>query len=226
MQSRLRTPARAAGVAPRGRLDAITATAGSIGAVYFGPGMRGNQRCLTSVVPLSIWGRFRHTSLIVPFLADVSHARALLVLYGDWFGGPVVEFNKTVIDGRLRLAAWDALFASKPAPRIVARNRYHAGCLLCAAQHFARAVEVLGDRVSYDSTLPAMLHLPLDMVAPLIALKRGPSPWELHRRTQQHRPQRRTMQVVTNVRQLYLRALEDGLQLTPQHLREALGEWL
>lgn len=157
-------------------------------------------------------------------LTDEKHARTLLAMYQGWFGPPVLLFRQKVIDGHKRLAAWRGLAFAEAPPQVEAESIWRAARYLCAAEHYDRAAEVLQGTLDHR-TVSEVLLLPEHMCAPLVALLKRRGPWTIRERVQAHGPRRRTMQVVKRVRELYVRAVEDGLTVEPKHLKEALGEW-
>src|SRR5512144_2479332 len=108
----------------------------------------------------------------MPFVADEAEARCLMTLYRGWFGSPVVKRGGKVVDGTKRLAAWRALcFAGDP-PTVEAKTSRDVCRLLCAAHHYDRAADMLGAMAEFGADLPAVLHLPAQLCAPLVALVR------------------------------------------------------
>jgi hypothetical protein len=151
-------------------------------------------------------------------LADRDDARALFALFGRWFGPPVLVFRSKLIDGRKRAVPFRALFHEDP-PTHVARDELEVVRFLVAVEHYDRALEHLPQSVAIDNQLASLLLLEPARVAPLVALARHTG-----RRSRDRRKRRRTS-VVVALRDLYVASLE-GHSVTPEDLRDALGEWL
>jgi len=148
-----------------------------------------------------------------------------MMLYRGWFGGPVVQYRRRVVDGSKRLAAWYQLCMPGKPPNVESDNRREVVRLLCAAGHHRRAADLLGDSVAFPADLSILLRLPRELCAPLVAVMRKRSPWDTHKAVEKHRAPRRTKQVVDDLRRLYISALEDGITITPDHLAQVLGTW-
>lgn len=165
-------------------------------------------------------GRIRYTSGRMS-LVDAAHARALFSAFGGWFGPPTLWLAGSppvLLDGRKRSEAWHSLgFTSEP-PKLIAPNRIEAARVLVLAQHPERARDMLGDAVSYDASIAALLRLPLEQVGPLLALTRRRAP----RSASTERTARRRAQVVEDLRRLLADA-EEGCTVGPDELRRTLG---
>jgi hypothetical protein len=162
-----------------------------------------------------------YTFARMPFLPDVSHARLLLKDFGGWFGPPCIRLESAsgkLLDGRKRWTAWQELAFPDEPPTLVAGNRRDAGRLLVLAQHFERAAQVLGDSIPYDRNTAALLRVPPELGAGLVAQAR-----KLHRKPR--RVPRRRAEVINRLRRLYLDTIEHGHELKPADLRDVLGDW-
>jgi len=151
-------------------------------------------------------------------LFDASDARRMMTLFGGWFGGPRVVLRGRTIDGAKRELAWVALGMLGEPPTHVARDALDGCRYLIAVEHYERALELIPNSVSVDWDLAPMLHLDRDRLAPLIALAQHAG------RRKRRRPPRVRADVVTAVRHLYARSLS-GEPVTPEDLRDALGDW-
>ena len=141
-----------------------------------------------------------------------------MISFGGWFGGPLVRFEGEVVDGRKRLDAWRVLMCPGDPPELVADTRKRAGQLLLLAGHVDRAAAILGDAFVYDANTAAMLRVPQEVGALLVAYKRP-------RRTRPRGAPRRRQVVIDELRRLLLDVTERGRELTPHDLRLVLGDW-
>ena len=151
-------------------------------------------------------------------IPDVQYAKFLLFSYGGWFGPPLVEWQGTPIDGRKRLAGWTALSMLGKPPTTVATDLRSAARLVLLAGHADRAYSMLGASIPYDATTAALLRVPPEVGASLVAQHRRA------RRRPRKAPRRRE-QVVKRLRSLYLECSERGRELKLNDLREVLDDW-
>lgn len=152
-------------------------------------------------------------------LADSSDARALMALFRGWFGPPRVRLAARTIDGRKRELAWAQLGMAGEPPTVIARDAIEGARYLVACEHFERALDMLPKYVAIDSSLAGLLLLDRERVMPLVHLARRTG------RKRRRRPPRARADVVLALRELYCRALE-GEPITPEDLKDALGDWL
>lgn len=141
--------------------------------------------------------------------------------FGCWVGTPVIEWQGRVLDGRRRLACYQL---SVPPPRVVAKTMRDAGRLLALAGHPERAVELLGESVSWDESLSVWLRLPPWLVAPLLAA-RAKLNREQRRKPPRKGPSFKRERVVRRLRQLLASVEQGHVEATPDQLRWALGPW-
>lgn len=136
-------------------------------------------------------------------------ARRLLVVFGGWFGAPVLILGGKVLDGRVRLAEWRALhFPGKP-PEHVSDTTEDAARFLAAVGHLSRA-----------STLSPRIAAFMDEKTSDIAdVARVPSSAIL-RSGKRHHPEKRRL--YRRIHWLYLAAIEDGRPITADDLASAL----
>ena len=153
----------------------------------------------------------------MPFLPSEERARLLLISYGGWFGGPVVRLDEQVLDGRMRLAAWHALCFKGDPPTIRSHDQRDAARLLLLAGHVRRAHDLLGDSIFYTIDTAALLRVPPEVGAELVSFAK--------RRHRKRPRQRRALDVVRRLKQLYLDCVQGCHELTPADLREILQDW-
>ncbi len=156
-------------------------------------------------------------------LFSVDDAKLLIVAWSGWFGPPLVRYHGDVIDGRKRHAAWRALCIPGDPPVVQVTHPTNAARVLLLAGHPGRALDLpgVGDLVEGAEWV---LRVPKSYIAILRAE-------QAHRRRQcspharRRRPRVRAA-VVARVRRLYLDSLEGLVTVTPDALRNALGEWV
>lgn len=138
---------------------------------------------------------------------------------GEWFGPPVLVFCGRVVDGRIRSAAARGIVAKPPTQYALHAN--HVVRWLVAAGHVERALGYVTSTGAggLDRVDLARFGLPHEQEAQMLAAFRG-----VVRRVQKRQP-RRALQVVGRLRDLRLRAIEDGDPITVADLSEALGDW-
>jgi hypothetical protein len=141
-----------------------------------------------------------------------------MAMFGGWFGGPRLVLRGRTVDGAKREQAWAVLAMPGEPPTKVARDALEACRHLIAVEHYERALELLPKSVSVDWDLAPLLQLDRERVAPLIALARHSG------RRKRRRAPRVRADVVTAVRDLYVRSLS-GEAIKPEDLRDALGDW-
>jgi len=156
----------------------------------------------------------------MPFLPSVSHANLLLRNFGGWFGGPVIKQGGKVVDGRKRLSAWQQLSMRGTPPTVIVRTAREAARLVLLAGHTERAYTMLGSTIVYSLDTAALLHVPPEVGAALVAH---------HHRTRKKRPRprpRRRSDLVNRLRTLYFETAERGHEPSLQDLRDVLGDWM
>ena len=157
----------------------------------------------------------------MPLLPDVPRARLLLESFGGWFGPPCIRFeSKTgkLLDGRKRWTAFHELCFPGEPPLFIAVDKRSAGRLLLLAQHVDRAHAMLGDSIPYDSNTAAMLRVPPEVGASLVAHVRRSG-------GKRRAPPRRRAEVINRLRDLYVECSQHGRVVKTADLREVLGEW-
>jgi len=77
---------------------------------------------------------------------------------------------------------------------------------------------MLGESIWYDQTTAALLNVPPEIGAALVAFHRKSRP-------KRRRAPRRRAAVVSRLRALYFECTERGHELTPDDLREVLDDW-
>jgi hypothetical protein len=141
--------------------------------------------------------------------------------FGGWFGPPCIRLtNKSgrLLDGRKRWKAWGELCMPGEPPVLIAIDKRAGGRLLLLAHHVDRAYEMLGASIPYDANTAALLRVPPEVGAALVAHVKRTG------RTRRAPPRRRE-EVIKRLRRLYLDCIEEGHPPTPADLRDVLGEW-